>query len=47
MDCLKEETTKEHIVDAMLKKYEAQREEIEADVEEILNKFRGVKALKE
>ena len=47
VDCLKEETTKEQIVDAMCKKYDAPRERIETDVETILNKMRGIGALDE
>ena len=47
VDCLKEETTKEQIVDAMCRKYDAPRERIEADVEGILNKLRGIGALDE
>ena len=47
VDCLKEETTKEQIVDAMCAKYDAPRERIEADVEGILNKLRGIGALDE
>ncbi|MBQ4225513.1 MAG: PqqD family protein, partial [Oscillospiraceae bacterium] len=37
IDCLKEETTAAKIVDAMCAKYNAPREEISADVEEVLN----------
>ncbi len=47
VDCLKKETTKEQIVDAMYAKYDASRERIEADVEMILNKLRGIGALDE
>lgn len=47
VDCLKTETTKERIVDAMCRKYDAPRERIEADVEGILNKLRGIGALDE
>ena len=47
VDCLKKETTKEQIVDAMCRKYDAPRERIEADVEGILNKLRGIGALDE
>jgi hypothetical protein len=47
VDCLKTETTKEQIVDAMCKKYDAPKERIEADVEMILEKLRGIGALDE
>ena len=47
VDCLKQETTKEGIIDAMCAKYNAPRAEIAADVEEILNTLRRVHALEE
>lgn len=47
VDCLKEETTKEVIVDAMCRKYDAPRERIAADVDGILAKLRGIGALNE
>ncbi len=47
VDSLKEETTKEQIVDAMCRKYDAPKDRIEADVEGILNKLRGIGALDE
>ena len=47
VDCLKEETTKEQIVGAMCQKYDAPRERIDADVEKILEKLRGIGALDE
>ena len=47
LDCLKEETTEERIVDAMCRKYDAPRETIAADVGEILEKLRSVGALEE
>ena len=47
VDCLKEETTEEQIVDAMSAKYDAPREEIAADVKEILDVLRGINALTE
>lgn len=47
VDCLKEETTEEAIVDAMCSKYDAPREVIRADVREILDKLRGIQALEE
>ena len=47
VDMLKEETTKEDIVDAMCAKYDAPREVISNDVEGILNTLRGIGALEE
>ena len=45
VDCLKEETTEERIVDAMCTEYNAPREVIAADVAEIINTLRGIHAL--
>ena len=47
VDCLKEETTEEAIIDAMCKKYDAPRNVITADVREILNTLRRINALDE
>ncbi len=47
VDCLKEETTKDAIVDAMSEKYDVARDVIESDVEEILNILRKINALDE
>ncbi len=47
VDCLKEETTEEKIVDAMCAKYDAPRETIAADVKETLDVLRGINALVE
>lgn len=47
VDCLREETTEEAIVDAMLDRYAVDRETVTADVKEILEKLRGINALKE
>ena len=47
VDCLKEETTMEKIVDAMAEKYDAQKDVIARDVETILNKLRSIRALDE
>lgn len=47
VDRLKEETTKAQIVNAMCAKYDAPRDRIEADVETVLNKLRGIGALDE
>ena len=47
VNCLKKETTKDRIVDAMCEKYDAPRAEIAADVEEILDTLRSIHALEE
>lgn len=47
VDCLKQETTAEAIVDAMCEKYDAPREVIAADVEEAIGKLRSIHALEE
>ncbi len=47
VDCLKEETTEGAIVDAMCARYAAPREEIAADVKEILDTLRRIHALEE
>ena len=47
VDCLREETTEEAIVDAMLDRYAVDRETVTADLKEILEKLRGINALKE
>lgn len=47
VNCLKEETTEERIVDAMCAEYDAPREVIAKDVNEILNTLRGINALEE
>lgn len=47
VDCLKKETTKEKIVDAVYNEYEASRDEISSDVDEILSKLRSINAIEE
>lgn len=47
VDCLKEETTYEQILDAMLAKYDVTREVAEADLNKVLGKLRSVNALDE
>ena len=47
VDCLKNDTTKDQIVDAMCLQYNAPRETIDADVEEILATLRSINALEE
>lgn len=44
---MKEDTTKEKIVDAMLEKYEVSRAVVEKDVDDILGKLRNVGAIDE
>ena len=47
LDCLKQETTEDAIVDAMCASYDAPREQIAADVREFLDALRGINALDE
>ncbi len=47
VDCLKSETTKEEIVDAMSQKYDAPKDVLDRDVEKILAKLRSIGALDE
>lgn len=47
VNCLKEETSKDRIVDAMCAEFDAPREVIDADVEEILGTLRSINALEE
>ena len=47
VNCLQKETTQDAIVEAMLEKYDAPREVLEADVEKILGKLREIGALDE
>lgn len=47
VDCLKSDTTKDAIVDAMCAKYDAARDVIEQAVEKILEKLRSIHALDE
>jgi hypothetical protein len=47
VDCLKDETTKEAIVEAMLNKYDVSEQVAAADVDKILEKLRSVGALDE
>ena len=47
VDCLREDTTKEQIVEAMCARYDAPRDTISDDVEKILNKLRSINALEE
>ena len=47
VDCLKEETSREAIIEKMLAKYDATHEIIAADVDKIVAKLRGINALDE
>ena len=47
VNLLKEETTEAQIVDALFECYDAPREEIAADVKQILSILRGIHALEE
>lgn len=47
VDCLKEKTTEEAIVDKMYAKYDASREKLTADVKKVLGILRSVGALEE
>jgi hypothetical protein len=47
VDCLKKDTTREQIIDAMTAKYDASKEVIARDVEAILEKLRSIGALDE
>ena len=45
VDCLKEETTPDAIVDAMCRKFDAPRETIAADVANVLDTLRSIHAI--
>ena len=47
VECLKEETTKEKIVEAMFEKYDAPKEVLAKDVSDVIEKLRKVGALDE
>ena len=47
VDCLKKETTKEAIVEAMFAEFDAPKDVIAADVEKILGTLRGINAIEE
>ncbi len=47
VDCLKNETTKEQIIEKMLEKYDAPRDIIAEDVDKIINALNGIGALYE
>lgn len=45
VDCLKEETTKEEIIDKMVQVYDAPRETIEKDVTKIIEQLNAIGAI--
>lgn len=47
IDLLKEETTRDEVVDKMLAKYDASREEIASDVDMVIETLRKVGAISE
>ncbi len=47
VDCLKKETSFEHIVDSLIKEYNAPRSVIERDADVIINKLRSIGAIDE
>lgn len=47
VNCLKDETTEEKIIDSMCSTYDAPREEITADVKDILKTLRSINAIEE
>ena len=47
MDCLKEETTREGIIEKMLTRYDASAEVVTADVDKVLSQLRSIQALDE
>ncbi len=47
VECLKDEVTEEEIIEKMLTKYDAPKEQITKDVGDILSKLRGIGAVEE
>ena len=47
VECLKEEVTEEEIVEKMLEKYDATKEQITMDVTKTLDKLRNIGAIEE
>lgn len=47
VECLKESTTRDEIVDKMLNKYDVARDVVSADVDKIIAKLRSINALDE
>ena len=47
VECLKKETTREEIVEAMYEKYDAPKEVLQRNVDAIIEKLRGIGAIEE
>lgn len=47
VDCLKADTTEDEIISKMLKKYNASKDVISADVKSVLNTLRSISAIDE
>lgn len=47
VECLKEEVTEDEIIEKMLAKYDAGREQIAKDVKEVLGKLQSIGAIEE
>lgn len=47
VSCLKEETDRDDVIEKMMKKYDAEREVIAADVDKLIETLRGIGALDE
>ena len=47
VECLKTDSTKEQIVEAMYEKYDAPKDVLQKDVESIVEKLRGIGAIEE
>lgn len=47
VECLKEDVTEEEIVERMLAKYDASKEQITGDVETVIDKLRSIGAIEE
>lgn len=45
LECLKSDVTKEDIVEKMLEKYDASREQLESDVDKVLEQLRVIGAI--
>ena len=47
VECLKEDVTEAEIIERMLAKYDASKEQITGDVEAVLDKLRSIGAIEE
>ena len=47
VECLKEDVTEAEIIERMLAKYDASKEQIKGDVEAVLDKLRSIGAIEE